>query len=125
MVIILKKLVKDLKIICKLKLEKHYCDRYCMKGWDYYPLHYVINYKSTYHQKEFTKKKFKPTKYLEKCSYIKKILKDLNTEIYYVNLARLKAGKIISAHKDNDIGVGYWDNIRDVIRNSSADHNEL
>ena len=38
---------------------------------------------------------FKPTKFLDKCHYFKKILDDLNTDIYLVRLIRLKAGEYI------------------------------
>lgn len=49
---------------------------------------------------------FKSTPCLKKCSYFKKILKDLNTEIYLVRLMKLKANGYIAPHND---GAQFYD----------------
>jgi len=43
---------------------------------------------------------FKPTKNLKKCNYFKKILKDLNTDIYLVRILKLTPYFIIAPHND-------------------------
>ena len=55
---------------------------------------------------------YKPSRILKKCEYFKKVLKELNTEVYLVRLMKLKAGGIITPHNDGIV----FDNRNAVIR---------
>ena len=43
---------------------------------------------------------YKPTRILKKCNYFKKIIQELNTEVYLVRLMKLKARGVITPHND-------------------------
>jgi len=71
-------------------------------GWEAIPLHTVngISGNEGTIPTDVTNKIFKSNEILLKCSYFKKILEELNTEIYLVRIMKLKAGGYIAPHTD-------------------------
>ena len=71
-------------------------------GWEAIPLHTIngVTGNQGTIPIEVSSKIFKPNEILLKCNYFKKILEELNTEIYLVRIMKLKAGGYIAPHTD-------------------------
>ena len=79
-------------------------------GWEALPLHTLDGkdgVDSTIPIDIRINNNYKPNRVLKKCNYIKKILDDLETEIYLVRIMKLKPGGFIYPHIDSIIDKNY------------------
>ena len=79
-------------------------------GWEALPLHTIDGKDGIDSATPIDIKinnEYKPNRILNKCKYIKKILDELNTEIYLVRIMKLKPGGFIYPHKDTIIDKNY------------------
>jgi len=102
------KLKKEVEIICNTNNNINYrTDIYNVSGYNVYDLIFVKGANFAYKNRQDIVKrdtltrKYEPTIYLKKCLYIQEILDKLNTEMYWVSLLILKAGKYIPPHMDD------------------------